>query len=102
MAVLFPVTWTINSNLNSLLSGKTGAFADKMFAYLRVDQSQSGAIDDMLYAFLGGLGYTGTIEERMNAWESADFAVAGGGADALLLETGDNFLLETGDNLLLE
>ena len=78
MAVFFPILWVNDSNLQTLLSGKTGAFSDKMFVYLRVDQSKTGAIDDMLYEFLGDLGYTGTIEERMHLWYNDSFSVGAG------------------------
>jgi hypothetical protein len=100
MAVLYPYTWTIDPTIASLLAAQKGAFADKMFGYLRA-QGHTGSADYMLYEFLGDLGYTGTIEKRMDAWEDDDFAGVAGG-DALLLETGDFLLLETGDKLLLE
>lgn len=102
MAVFFPILWVNSTDLNNLLSG-SGSFEDKMFLYLRVDQSKTGAIDDMLYAFLGDLGYTGTIEERMRLWFLDNFAAGGPSADARLLEDGSSFrLLEDGSFRLLE
>lgn len=78
----------------------TGYINDLYGIYLTGQGYTTGTVSDRMYAFLGGLGYTGTLNDRLyQFW--LDGAIAGAGY--LLLEIGDDIVLEDGTgNLLLE
>lgn len=79
---------------------------DGLVVYLR-GQGYFGAINDMSFNFLGNEGYTGTLSDRLDEYNTdfPDGSLPGGGVGGttdILLETGDRILLETGDALILE
>jgi len=55
-----------------LAAGYSGALNDMLKAFI-VSQGYTGALPDALYAWLGAQGYTGTMPERMYQWDEAGF-----------------------------
>ena len=83
-------------------SGVTGgSINDHAYqALLGLTGLSSGALNDLMFFYLGGLGLTGGLSDMLFAWDGV-FA-AGSSADELLLVDGSSFfLLVDGTSTLL-
>ena len=88
------VEWAAESGL-----GRRYTINDHAQAVLETLTSNTGRMGDLMFEFLGDLGYTGSLNDRLNAWDG----VFTPGTDSfLLLEDGTSFiLLEDGTSKLI-
>ncbi len=50
------------------MSTLTASLNDAMFSYFASKGFSTGSIDDRFFAYLGSLGYTGALDDRINSW----------------------------------
>lgn len=56
--------------------GYFGPVNEALKKFLIAQGVSDGQLNEMLYGFLGDLGYTGSLAQRMEQWENADFLVS--------------------------
>ena len=73
-------TWTVAASLSNGLSfskfilsldGYTGSIADRAIQYLTDQGFTTGSLTDKKMAWLGSLGYTGSLNDRLSQWINA-------------------------------
>lgn len=97
------MAWPDNDALkaNLVAAGYTQDLNTALVYFLRTALGTSyGTFNDLLFAYLGTLGYVGSLNDRIRQWDG--ILGPGGVADALLLEDGTyGLLLEDGTSYLL-